>query len=227
LEDDKVAYIPSNYDFLRRKYLGEGAPAASGIAGGFDSGNAAPAAPAAPSQVGTGRFAALKSYLDANQPIADQQAANFAQGVQAKAQEAQTKTTQAAATPENFGGAGLSGEAETARQSALDQIKAAGSQGGLEGLVDTKHADYTLGMRGADAYLYGRSAPVQGLSSWEPVLSALKPTPGAALKDTDVIQAPNLGAWEYGRKRAESDQSLAQHNAYLAWKKKYDQSNGT
>ncbi len=229
-----MAYIPQNWDVLRQKYLGDTAPVATGAAPAGAPGATGGATPASgsaspPAQVGTGRFAALRGYFDANQPAANAQAAGIAKGIDAQGHGAETKAAEAAATPENFGGAELGGEAEASRQGALESVKAAQSQSGVEGLIGQKGADYTPGMRSADAYLYGRSEPLQGVGKWEGVLSSLGTKPGAAL---DKPVAPDMYAyggepgigtgWDSDRYMKDYYDYRAKQADYDAWQKKYD-----
>lgn len=174
-----MAYLPpTNFDALRERFLGEspgissaGAPGVPAATGGAGTGGAS-----APPVVGTGRFAALRGFLDANQGQANEAAGALAGSVEAKANEAVKKTGAAAPVPGNWGGRELAGEAASARDEALDAVNASRSVEGVGGLIDRRGADYTPGMRGADAMLYSRAPAVRDLSRWAPVLEALNPT---------------------------------------------------
>jgi hypothetical protein len=189
-----MAFIP-RINALREQYLGESATGdsiTSGGGAGVPSGTAPAGGSApAPAPVGTGKFAAVRGFFEANQPNAEAHAAEIAKPIADQAQGAVDKAKEAEATPENFGGGTLRDDAIGDRDEALDSVNAATSPEGIAGLIGKKDATYSQGMRNADAALYGRTAPMGELSKWGPVLEALAPTSrGAIEKPGDIGARP-------------------------------------
>ncbi len=172
-----MAYIQPTDPRQRLSILGGAGPGSN--SGAPVSGASRPP----PSSDGGQRFGALRSFFEANQPIANTQAGALTAAVDKEAQGAVDLSNRAGETYESDGGANLAADAIGARDSALGKVNALGSQQGLAGLLgDGASATYTEGQRNADATLFGRSPGVgETANRWAGVLGALDPTykPGA------------------------------------------------